>query len=686
MRRVFILASLTRHAVLSSMILAVLLGTAAVGATTRTAHAAPLASHHLNDNNGRVLEHPEIHNLYMSRSWDSDNPAALSSKAIDDFTNTLTTSGYFDAAQEYGVTNASFTGSDGPDVLCPSPIADGETDFFLIGAWLSCEIQPIPVPIILPFTTPVLTATGVTPPDDNSLYVIYLPVGVQINDLAVKTCSGFAAYHVMTVIPAWHVDTVLGVPVGVHQSPQEVAFAVVPAACAIDPFTHQISFDGLTSNASHEIIEAATDPDIGLGWIEDSLKVFTGDILKAGEAADICEQGETDVGQLPVRLLDGLLVAPYWSNKQGKCEPITREVILNEAGLPNTVPQVATFDGQTVNLPFRTFIADGSTHSYSFPLLVNDPNPGIRYETKEPAATIDGTKDITVIAQYTTEFLLTVKTAPPAAATGNTSLTQSTWETSGSTIPLSADPLVAIDAANRYRFDHWSDDASGTNPTTTIKMDGPKTATANYVQQHRLVVNTSGLDANSTTIFNGTTILGTASASAPLDTWVDDGPLTLSASANVNGSNGTQYFFQGFTPPAPTTLTAPFTTTAVYKTMQQLIADALANGGISGPGASGQANAFTQQFAAVQADMSGQHYAQALSDLQSFISHVQAQSGKKVTTSTAQTFQLDALLVYHNALCLAASAGQITQATAAADYTFYSALVESLGGTVLPPC
>lgn len=683
MRRVSILASLTRHAVLSGMILGVLLG-AAAGATPRTAYAAPLSSHHLNDNNGRVLEHPEIHNLYMSRSWDSDNPADLSSKAIDDFTRTLTASGYFDAAEQYGVTSPSFTGSDGPDLLCPTPILNGKTEFTSITAWVLCEAQANPLPPILPGVSP--TITGIPEPTDNTLYVLYLPVGVQINDLAVKSCSGFAAYHFMALTMAWHVDRVLGVPVDAFTVPQDFAFAVVPAECALDPFSHQISFDGLTANASHEIIEAATDPDIGLGWIEDSLKIFNGDILKAGEAADICEQGETDVGQLPVRLTDGLLVAPYWSNTQGKCEPITREVILNETGLPNSVPQEATFDGQTVKLPFRTFIEDGSTHSYSFPSPVNDPNPGIRYVTMEPAATIDGTKDITVFAQYTKEFLLTVQTAPPAAATGNASLTQSAWEASGSTVTMSADPLVAIDANNRYLFDHWSDDASGTDTTTTIMMDGPKTATANYVTQHRLVVNTSGLDANSTTIFNGTAILGTTSASAPLDTWVDDGPLALSASANVNGSDGTQYFFQGFTPAAPTTLNAPFTTTAVYETMQELITDVLTSGGITGPGASGQANAFTQQFAAVQADMGSHHYAQALSDLQSFISHAQAQSGKHLTTSTAQTFQLDALLVYHNALCLAVTAGQITPATAAADYSFYRTLVASLGGTVLPPC
>ncbi len=217
-------------------------------------------------------------------------------------------------------------------------------------------------------------------------------------------------------------------------------------------------------------------------------------------------------------------------------------------------------------------------------------------------------------------------------------------------------------------------------------MNGPKSAIANYLSQHLLTVNTLGLLSNNTHIFNSGTLIGMANDFSPLSVYLDDGPLALSADADVNGAGGVQYFFQGFTPAPPPTLTAAFTTTANYETMSQLIDDALASGGIYGPGADGLANSYRQQFAAVQAAMASGNYAQALLDLQSFISHVQAQAGKHVTTSLATTLQLDALLVYHNALCLAVTSGQIDAATASADYSFYSSLVSSLGGTVLPPC
>jgi hypothetical protein len=206
--------------------------------------------------------------------------------------------------------------------------------------------------------------------------------------------------------------------------------------------------------------------------------------------------------------------------------------------------------------------------------------------------------------------------------------------------------------------------------------------------QHVLTVRTSGLGPNSTHISNNGSLLGLASDATPLTTTLPEGTaLALTADALVSGGKGIQYFFQGFTPPPPATLTADTTTTARYETMAQLIGDALANGGIYGPGAQGQATALTQQFAAVQADLAaGNDAAQALLDTQSFINHVQAQTGKKITPATATTLVLDALLVYHAALCQAESAGQISAAQATADYSYYSGLVTQLRETPLPPC
>jgi hypothetical protein len=60
------------------------------------------------------------------------------------------------------------------------------------------------------------------------------------------------------------------------------------------------------------------------------------------------------------------------------------------------------------------------------------------------------------------------------------------------------------------------------------------------------------------------------------------------------------------------------------------------------------------------------------------------QSGKELTAATANTFQLDALLVYHAALCLGTDQLSVTQLNT--DYAYYKNLVTSLGKSPLPPC
>ncbi len=624
-----------------------------------------------------VMTNPDIHNIYLDGSWDDENPVSLSMASINAFTQTLVGSNYFDKAAQYGVGPASFSGFDevGGGFPCgPLPIIGGVAVLGAIFTWLGCELGP---------TIPDgPTAGGFDPPDDNTLYVLYLPTGTKL-DIG---CAHPSLHLWSTTLVA----TIETIPLPPFKVPvlnlQSFAFAVVQADCAASA---AVPPDSLSLSVSHELIEAATDPlDVPtpVGWVDRSLSLP--DQLSTGEAADIC-QGGSNPGAMPtkpVRLTNGILVAPYWSNNDNACEPITHTVKLNETGLPATVAHQVVFDAASVSLPFSTIVDDGTTHSFSFPSPVNDPDPGTRYVTNEPPATIVVTANLSKTAQYVTEHFLTVNTLPAAVAALDTSLTPSAWEVEGTIVPLATDPLISTGPTSRYRFDHWSGDAAGDSPNTTITMDKPKTATANYVSQHLLTVHTDGLGANTTRIFNGSAVIGTASDSNPLSVFVDDGPLALSADANVNGADGTQYFFQGFTPAPPTTFDAAFTTTAKYETMAQLIADALSSGGINGPGANGLANSYRQQFAAVQSDMGAADYAQALLDLQSFISHLQAQSEKHVTAALDKTLQLDALLVFHSALCLAQASGQIDATEAATDYSYYSNLVFTLGGAVLPPC
>src|SRR5205807_5517349 len=90
------------------------------------------------------------------------------------------------------------------------------------------------------------------------------------------------------------------------------AYAIIPTRCFA---ANGSGLDGVTENASHEIVEGATNPFNFLSWMDRSLGL--GDQLMYGEAADICGAGA--VPTVPVTLASGVKVVPYWSNADGRC-------------------------------------------------------------------------------------------------------------------------------------------------------------------------------------------------------------------------------------------------------------------------------------------------------------------------------------------------------------------------------
>lgn len=257
-----------------------------------------------------------------------------------------------------------------------------------------------------------------------------------------------------------------------------------------------------------------------------------------------------------------------------------------------------------------------------------------------------------------------------------------TWIDHGTAVSYSYETPVAdaLDPAKRYVL-------SGVAPPSPLAVLAPGTVTGTYGTQYLLTVRTSGLGTNTMSVRNGVSLLGTATDAAPLAVFLPLGTvLSLNVDDPVNGTGGTQYFFQTFSPAPPGMLTSGFTTTANYETMSQQIDDALAGGGIQQQRGAGVAGALKQQWAAVEADLAAGNFAQALSDIESFVAHLAAQSGKKVTIATARELRLDAANVYLYALCRAVALGQINATTHATKYAYYSALVTSLGGTPLPDC
>ncbi len=258
----------------------------------------------------RVLDNPKIFNVFWDDNWNDHNSGDFTTDSIDNMTKKLVESNYFSFAGQYDVGAASFDGSNTSGGIL-NPCADtpgATTDFVSILFFIECETS--------------LAPTGVPSPGGDSLYVVYLPRGTTIDNFGInKSCDSFGAYHFMGVTL-----TLLG--------GAQLAFAAVPLDCAHG------SADELSQLASHEIIEASTDPNVVMGWIDNSkfdLLNLT-PLFTEGEAADICEPGVGDEPTDPVRLDSGIMVATYWSNADNACVPFpTADLEMTKTDSPDPV-------------------------------------------------------------------------------------------------------------------------------------------------------------------------------------------------------------------------------------------------------------------------------------------------------------------------------------------------------------
>jgi hypothetical protein len=451
---------------------------------------------------GRVLAHPKIHNIYLDDDWDANNPDAPTSAQLDSFTQELVSSHYFDAAGQYGVNRAEFTGSHGRSLLC-APIQPvlSHAEFVELLAWITCEVSfSPPVPGLIP------PLTGVPQTNDDTLYMIYLPRSMTIVD---GGCDQLSAYHFFGAAPNFKFADIFGVPLPIPiPYSQTFAYGVVPTSCASGN-AQQIT-DHITEAASHEIIEAAVDPLVGTGWINNSVvtdlhgsfvsqlfDVFSNIALdlKVGEVADICETGSaaspgppafphpTPPVAIPVSdpsLGNRIMVAPYWSIADAEahvndptpfnaCVPLVPTSTL-QVGIPTFTGAGGTFVTSGTTLTVDATVggsrADVASVSYRF-FAQGTPPPA--YTTQPPPAqfTLIGSD-----GRYVVEIFAT-------ANNGVTEVPHSVAVVLDNTPPVST---VVVPAATRYvhsdllTLDYSASDGAGSGvASTTASLDGSTT-------------------------------------------------------------------------------------------------------------------------------------------------------------------------------------------------------------------
>ena len=279
-------------------------------------------------NGGRVLQNPKI----VTITWAEDVPQMVS--RVQQFGDIITSTAWWTAVsseycQQPGNTPCIGPGTSGGHVVINDPAPTALSDSSQGG---DSTLQTF-------IHDHVVGGDGITAdfptPDDNTLYVLYFPAGVTITLDGSASCDTFGAYHNTMVLP------------NDKQLQSNVAYAIIPR-CGTKESTTTVS-------ASHEIIEAATDPDIGQGGLAYyMLNQLWGPA--GGEVGDLCE----GIGSSGTTTTESTFVVQRsWSNKSAAsghnpCVPIpSGDVYFNAA--PAKAKVVLAKAGATAVLDIDAF-------------------------------------------------------------------------------------------------------------------------------------------------------------------------------------------------------------------------------------------------------------------------------------------------------------------------------------------
>ncbi len=219
---------------------------------------------------------------------------------IDDFISKLGASSYWAGnVGEYGVGPGTMVA---PVHFPTNPFLATDTDDH-IQSWLAAQIENGALPAY---------ATG-------NIYAVFLPSGTSLTLMGGTSCTDFGGYHN---------EAALG-------TNMEIPYAAIPRCESYGGLT---GIDVMTGSASHELIEAATDPfpqtmpayaqvdGSDIGWML---------LLGGGEIGDMCAQN-VDAFFIPPAL--PYTVQRTWSNKAAKastdpCVPAPSGVYFNAAAV-----------------------------------------------------------------------------------------------------------------------------------------------------------------------------------------------------------------------------------------------------------------------------------------------------------------------------------------------------------------
>lgn len=269
---------------------------------------------------GPVIPHVEVNTLFVGQQWQSGSLSDLSG-GLNGYLQTLVNSPYMDMLSQYNVERGSFGQSANDyfnnDPNMQSPMNDNNQSY---PGGLT-ELQYLIVNCIQAHVLPT--------PNQNQLYVVFLPPGEQETAPGGQMNNGFYAYH----------DSF-------NSQYGTIYYAVAPFPGDGNPivpppnyFDTMTEFDSLTEAVSHELSEAVTDPLPYKSWYDPQMAQTP----QGGEIGDIVN-----------------LQYVYWNGYV-----VQKEANQQDQGmippLPSAAVQATAMANQTFNGPVMNFTDHSTT-------------------------------------------------------------------------------------------------------------------------------------------------------------------------------------------------------------------------------------------------------------------------------------------------------------------------------------
>jgi hypothetical protein len=288
----------------------------------------PIDPPQVTNQGGPVMAAPKIIPIFFA------NDDATTTAAVADFVKKVGKTQYWIAnTAEYGVGAA--TGAD-PVQLTSADNPGTTIDDTQIQTWLAGKLN----------ANDAVFGT----PDANTLYALFYPPNVTITlgggaggdaggGGGAASCSSFGGYHSNIQLDAAH-------------GTMNVAYAVMPRCASFGPL---MGLDVVTGTASHEFVEAVTDPfpqTMPAYAQVDVAHIYWQSVLGGSETGDMCAQFSSSFTKFPE--MPAYTVQRCWSNKgavagHDPCAPaLAGEVYFNTAPVLDMV-QTSIF-GQLVNI------------------------------------------------------------------------------------------------------------------------------------------------------------------------------------------------------------------------------------------------------------------------------------------------------------------------------------------------